>query len=1123
MSGKSTVTIRYKTEDVDGGFKQMVVSAETFNKVMGANIVEAAKFQKQMINFATVSTSLDSLSNVFNNILSVSRELTEAFRVQQQAETQLEQVMRNRMAATAEDVDAIKELCSAQQQLGVIGDEVQLAGAKELASFLSQKESLMQLIPVMNDMIAKQYGLNASSEGASQVARLLGKVMEGQTNALKRYGITFTEVQAAILEFGTETEKAAMLSQVLEASWGGVNRELANTESGKIKQIENNIGDLKEKIGEVFSNVQPFLTFGASLTTSLTGVMRLINGLKALSAAMKALHLSMGWVSAAFAAVSVVVGLIATNSANAAKSIDEMSEAEKRAARAAEEQKAMTEAVAEAYGRAKTQIDGHIQKVGMLVKAGKEDKALVEELNRAYGSRMGKMSTLSDWYKTLIKNSEDYCRQMMIEARINSMKSTLEKLHAEKNDLLYDEYGNPRSYSKDDWGWVRATKEEYEKAPENERKYKSNPGAGGGASPEYYVKGKSSADVIDQKISIIDRGINNLMKNLAESREEAASIFPETTAVTPSTGGGGGGRRGTGKTTELTRLQVIAASIEALKEKYLKANEEERASIRKKINDLEDEKNTLELLKSEAELPADYSSLQDYEKALSYLGKARQMANKDEIEEIDELIKKVSLEKSAFEVAGHAKLESYDDFSKMIAHVEARLQQATGEEIKELMALKRSYEEQQKAFERNNHLKIDPEKITSYRRLEEEIAFYTELLQEGTDEERKFATENLPALQKKRKEMELLISSVGVASKPQDAKTLDELSAAISLFDEKINQANADEIDGYQRTKMAFEKKKEALERGIRIPQMENEISEIERLSGKDFRIKVKGIGFEGLKEKIAEIQKMLNDIDNPPTEGQRRALERMKETYESWLKVTVNGWETFTSGWSNVKSISSSVDSMTKALEGNATIWEKTITVIDGFISIINSFQAILGIMEMLGVISKANTAAKEEETVATVAAMIAHGAEAAEAEVLAAANAPVIAANKAATTSFLELAAAEYLAAHASIPFAGFGIAEGFTTAAKFLVESIGAIPFASGGIVSGPTLGLIGEYAGASNNPEVVAPLDKLKHMIGGSPAKVVVTGEFKLRNKTLVAAVSQQTQIDAKSGKKTKIKI
>ena len=45
-------------------------------------------------------------------------------------------------------------------------------------------------------------------------------------------------------------------------------------------------------------------------------------------------------------------------------------------------------------------------------------------------------------------------------------------------------------------------------------------------------------------------------------------------------------------------------------------------------------------------------------------------------------------------------------------------------------------------------------------------------------------------------------------------------------------------------------------------------------------------------------------------------------------------------------------------------------------------------------------------------------------------------------------------------------------------------GVKAFASGGIISGPTLGLMGEYPGAANNPEVVAPLDKLQSLIGGA---------------------------------------
>lgn len=40
-----------------------------------------------------------------------------------------------------------------------------------------------------------------------------------------------------------------------------------------------------------------------------------------------------------------------------------------------------------------------------------------------------------------------------------------------------------------------------------------------------------------------------------------------------------------------------------------------------------------------------------------------------------------------------------------------------------------------------------------------------------------------------------------------------------------------------------------------------------------------------------------------------------------------------------------------------------------------------------------------------------------------------------------------------------------------------------FANGGIISGPTMGLMGEYPGAASNPEIVAPLDKLQSLMGG----------------------------------------
>jgi hypothetical protein len=62
--------------------------------------------------------------------------------------------------------------------------------------------------------------------------------------------------------------------------------------------------------------------------------------------------------------------------------------------------------------------------------------------------------------------------------------------------------------------------------------------------------------------------------------------------------------------------------------------------------------------------------------------------------------------------------------------------------------------------------------------------------------------------------------------------------------------------------------------------------------------------------------------------------------------------------------------------------------------------------------------------------------------------------------------------------------------------LIQSLFAdIPaFAAGGIVSGPTVGLMGEYPGAKTNPEVIAPLDKLQSMLQADKQQVVVSGRI-----------------------------
>jgi len=81
---------------------------------------------------------------------------------------------------------------------------------------------------------------------------------------------------------------------------------------------------------------------------------------------------------------------------------------------------------------------------------------------------------------------------------------------------------------------------------------------------------------------------------------------------------------------------------------------------------------------------------------------------------------------------------------------------------------------------------------------------------------------------------------------------------------------------------------------------------------------------------------------------------------------------------------------------------------------------------------------------------------------------------------------------------PAAVFTTPAFIATAVGGVLAAFAAIPkFAKGGLVTGATLGMIGEGRGTTaSNPEVIAPLDKLKGMMGGGRVEFIIEGD-KLR--------------------------
>ena len=288
MAGKSTISITFKLDGDSKSFKDLARDADGLKKVITSTLSEAEQLKGSAIHFAALATGIDAAQRSFNQLQAGLQDLADAYAVQEMAETKLSTIMRQRMGATDKEIQSIKELASAQQEIGVIGDEVQLSGAQQVATFLKEKDSLETLLPAMNNLLAQQKGLSATTGDAVQIGNLMGKAMMGQVDALKRVGISFSEAEANVIKYGTEQEKAAMLAQVIQNNVGDMNAELAKTDSGKQQQLVNTLGDMKEELGAMVNGALPFVTIAAQASTALAGVTTLVAGVKTLSVTLYA-------------------------------------------------------------------------------------------------------------------------------------------------------------------------------------------------------------------------------------------------------------------------------------------------------------------------------------------------------------------------------------------------------------------------------------------------------------------------------------------------------------------------------------------------------------------------------------------------------------------------------------------------------------------------------------------------------------------------------------------------------------------------------------------------------------------------------------------------------------------
>lgn len=183
----------------------------------------------------------------------LSQEWVSLLKVQEQAEARVGAVLKATGNSVGYTADELKAYASELQNVTTTGDETILNAMAKLLTFKSVTGDVFKKATEMAlDMAATGF---TSAEGA---AVMLGKALEDPVrgvSAMRRVGVSFSEVQQKQINALVKSNKLfeaqnLILNTVAKQGMENVARSLAELDTGKLDQITNAIGDMKEEMGK---------------------------------------------------------------------------------------------------------------------------------------------------------------------------------------------------------------------------------------------------------------------------------------------------------------------------------------------------------------------------------------------------------------------------------------------------------------------------------------------------------------------------------------------------------------------------------------------------------------------------------------------------------------------------------------------------------------------------------------------------------------------------------------------------------------------------------------------------------------------------------------------------------
>lgn len=173
-------------------------------------------------------------------------------------------------------INSLKDEAGALQDLGVIGDDVIVAGAGQLAMYKLSHDQIKKTMPILSDMVAKEKGFNATQEDSIAMADAIGKALDGKTKGLLKYGVQLTKAEEKVFKTMKAEKRLDFITNKLNKSIGGTNKALRETDEGKIVSAQGAFGDMQAEVGK---KLMPYLgKLAVWFHSKIPGIQDLILG-----------------------------------------------------------------------------------------------------------------------------------------------------------------------------------------------------------------------------------------------------------------------------------------------------------------------------------------------------------------------------------------------------------------------------------------------------------------------------------------------------------------------------------------------------------------------------------------------------------------------------------------------------------------------------------------------------------------------------------------------------------------------------------------------------------------------------------------------------------------------------